>query len=158
MEKKSRKICLNNYIPIKKIPTVKFDLLSESDLKNRLNLKFIFILDLRFYVEEVLYKTRNPILANFPTKQIQVVYLVSVVCIHIQYDHHAGIWLQTLGFYSYPWGLYSNPGIVTPTLGYYSKPWDFPKNPGILLNILGFYSKSWDFTPTREFYPALGFY
>ena len=73
IEKKSRKICLNNYIPIKKIPTVKFDLLSESDLKNRLNLKFIFILDLRFYVEEVLYKTRNPILANFQTKQIQVV-------------------------------------------------------------------------------------
>ena len=74
---------------------MKFDLLGESDLKN---LKFIFILDPRFCVEEVLYKTRNLILANFQTKQIPV----CIFSLRIQYDHHAWIWLQTLGFYSYP--------------------------------------------------------
>ena len=78
---------------------MKFDLLSESDLNNRFKSQIHFILDPRFCVGEVLYKTRNLILANFQPKQLQVVYLFSVYnTIMMQgFDSYPGIFTSTLG-------------------------------------------------------------
>ena len=150
IKKNQFKSHFSHHKPIKKIPTVKFDLLGESDLKN---LKFIFILDPRFCVEEVLYKTRNLILANFQTKQIPVcIFSLRILLLSRDLNYnYPGIFTPTMESLLPPCDLYSNSGIFTPTLGSLLRPWDITPNPGILL-------QPWYFTLTLGVDPALGIY
>jgi len=41
-----------------------------------------------------------------------------------------------MAYYSKPWNITPNPGILLQPLEYYSKPWYITPNPGILLQPL----------------------